>query len=487
MLFPIPKKPLCLLLFVLLFTGSALAHSGKPKYHVIIDTDGAIDDMRALSMFLAGNDIRTLAITCSQGSLLPDIVYQKVMDLLSTYHHQGIPIGIGDKTNLPLPQWADFAASVIWGKPDNNELFVSGQTACDVLYNVTRNYRPKITLIALGSLKTYADWFKSDPEITKKIERIIWYNDADIQNGFNYNASPESFDVIKKSGIPLDIVSSENGTLMCNQQYLSMLKNGKSIYAKHILQIHEQKPVQTMIRNKHLQLFDDLLPLYLTVPVLFNSEKKDGITYTVVNPQIPEQMIFETIASLLESANTSNNRVFNTFPSDTSLYKKEIAKILIPVIEKYGLPEWKAVCMTNEIHGHTGIYSIIGAKAGIRALEYFNVGVNNLKAMTYAGNAPPLSCFNDGIQIATGATIGQGLIQISDSVSDIPSVMFEFNSQKIKMSLKQPIVEQMKKDISYGIQTYGLESDKYWLYIEELALKYWSDFDRHTIFTISEL
>jgi pyrimidine-specific ribonucleoside hydrolase len=107
--------------------------------------------------------------------------------------------------------------------------------------------------------------------------------------------------------------------------------------------------------------------------------------------------------------------------------------------------------------------------------------------MTYAGNAPPLSCFNDGIQIATGATIGQGLIQISDSVSDIPSVMFEFNSQKIKMSLKQPIVEQMKKDISYGIQTYGLESDKYWLYIEELALKYWSDFDRHTIFTISEL
>ena len=47
--------------------------------------------------------------------------------------------------------------------------------------------------------------------------------------------------------------------------------------------------------------------------------------------------------------------------------------------------------MTNEIHGHTGIYSIIGAKMGIRAMEYFNVGVNNLMITSFAGSEPPLS------------------------------------------------------------------------------------------------
>jgi len=84
--------------------------------------------------------------------------------------------------------------------------------------------------------------------------------------------------------------------------------------------------------------------------------------------------------------------------------------MLNKTIGKFGLVEWKAISMTNEIHGHTGIYSIIGAKMGIRAMEYFNVGVNNLEEVTtFAGNNSPLSCFNDGVQISTGATIGQVL------------------------------------------------------------------------------
>ena len=63
------KKRITGTLFLIIMICSHLsAHSGKSKYHVIIDTDGALDDMRALSMFLSGNDIRVLAITCSQGT-----------------------------------------------------------------------------------------------------------------------------------------------------------------------------------------------------------------------------------------------------------------------------------------------------------------------------------------------------------------------------------------------------------------------------------
>ena len=153
-------------------------------------------------------------------------------------------------------------------------------------------------------------------------------------------------------------------------------------------------------------------------------------------------------------------------------------------IEKFGLIEWKAITMTNEIHGHTGVYSILGAKMGIRALEYFNVGVNNLEALTFAGNIPPLSCFNDGIQISTGATIGQGLITVSDSISVIPSAVFSFNNQRVRMALKPEISDQIRKEVAYGVTNYGLLSDQYWLYIEELARKYWADFDRYDLFLI---
>jgi pyrimidine-specific ribonucleoside hydrolase len=217
----------------------------------------------------------------------------------------------------------------------------------------------------------------------------------------------------------------------------------------------------------------------MTVPLLFETKLENNVKLVSLNSMIPENVLHETIGKLLVSATQTNNRVFISFPVDTALYKQNYSSMVNYTIKKYGLIEWKAITMTNEIHGHTGIYSIIGAKMGVRAMEYFNVGVNNMYVTTFAGKKPPLSCFNDGIQISTGATIGQGLISISDSVSNIPSAMFEFNNQKIQVSLKEEIARQMQNEIKYGIKTFGLLTDKYWLYIEELAIKYWRDFNKH--------
>ncbi len=157
------------------------------------------------------------------------------------------------------------------------------------------------------------------------------------------------------------------------------------------------------------------------------------------------------------------------------------------VVKKFGLAEWKAICLTNEIHGHTGIFSIIGAKMGIRALEYFNVGVNNLKTVSYAGHQPPLSCFTDGLQISTGSTPGQGLLRVSDTIVSVPEAVFECNHQRIKISADSGIAAQMHEDITKGVKEYGLQSDAYWNYVEELAIRYWRDFDRHNIFIIEKL
>ncbi|TSA31803.1 MAG: hypothetical protein D4R64_17280 [Porphyromonadaceae bacterium] len=133
---------------------------------------------------------------------------------------------------------------------------------------------------------------------------------------------------------------------------------------------------------------------------------------------------------------------------------------------------------------HTGIYSMIGVKMGVRALEYFNVGVNNLEVVSYAGSEPPLSCLNDGIQISTGATIGQGLIKVDKTVLTIPTVIFVFNGKKIRIELKKEIAERIEADISKGVQQFGM-SDKYWAYVEELAYQYWQELGRHVIFNFS--
>lgn len=481
------KRIIGTLLLSVLLCGQLFAHSGKPDYHVIIDTDGAIDDMRSISMFLSGNDIRVLAITCSQGTLLPDTVFVKVKSLLSAFHHEGIPVGISENENFELPAWATFAQDIQWGDTVNSPKLDFTKNAIKILNKTIENYRDKVTLIALGSLKTYADWLKSNPNIAGKIDRIIWYNNHNIEDGFNYQISHESCEFIKQSGILLEIVSNNTSNFLVNEDYLNQIQNANSVYSHQIKVVHSQLPVIEKINDKHLHLWDDLIPLYLSVPILFEIETKDNIKYASLNRQIPANFVNEEISKLLVSATATNNRVFSAFPVDTALYLPGYAKILKETIEKFNLIEWKAICMTNEIHGHTGIYSIIGAKIGIRAMEYFNVGVNNLEVITFAGNKPPLSCFNDGVQISSGSTIGQGLITISDSISNIPSAIFEFNSQKVNISLKPEIAQQMRNEIKYGIENYGLLTDNYWLYIEELAIKYWAGFDRQEIFTIEEI
>jgi pyrimidine-specific ribonucleoside hydrolase len=475
------------LLLSALICGHALAHSGKPKYHVIIDTDGAIDDMRAISMLLSGNDIRVLAITCSGGTLPPDSVFMKVSSLLSAFHHEGIPVGISEDTGFKNPEWEQFARDIRWGDEGFARDIHAGHGSIEIMDRTTETYPQKVTLVALGSLKTFSDWIKTRENAAASIERIIWYNSHNIREGFNYQISPGSFEFISKSGIPFEVVTSNRDDLMVGQDYLYRLQAAGSVYAGQIYNVHTQPPVAEKTSQRHLHLRDDMVPLYLTVPVMFNIETKPGVKLVSLSRDIPPGFVYETIGKLLASATGTNNRVFATFPVDTALYKPGIAAMLKETIEKFGLIEWKAICMTNEIHGHTGIYSIIGAKMGIRAMEFFNVGVNNMEVITYAGSDPPLSCFNDGVQISTGATIGQGLITVSDSVSAVPSAIFEFNHQKVNISLRPEIAMQMQEEISAGVAKYGLLSNKYWLYIEDLAMDYWKGFDRQEIFTIDTL
>ena len=481
------KRLIGSLLLSALLWGNAFAHSGNPKFHVIIDTDGAIDDMRAISMLLSGNDIRILAITCSQGTLLPDTVFVKVNSLLSAFHHEGIPVGISKKVNFELPAWTPFAQDIRWGNAINTQNLNFNKKSIEILNNTIENYQNKVTLIALGSLKTYADWLKANRNVADRIERIIWYNNHNIKDGFNYKVSTESYEYIKQSGILLEVVANSTEDLFVNQYYLNHIHSANSIYTSQIEDVHSQVSVVEKINDKHLHLWDDIIPLYLNASILFDIETKDNIRFASINRQIPPDFVYETIGKLLISATNTNNRVFTAFPIDTALYKPEYAKMLNETVGKFGLIEWKAISMTNEIHGHTGIYSIIGAKMGIRAMEYFNVGVNNLEVITFAGSNPPLSCFNDGVQISTGATIGQGLITISDSISAIPSAIFEFNNQKVNIALKSEIAEQMRNEIKYGVTNYGLLTDKYWLYIEELAIKHWADYDRQEIFAIDKI
>ena len=57
---------------------------------------------------------------------------------------------------------------------------------------------------------------------------------------------------------------------------------------------------------------------------------------------------------------------------------------------------------------------------GVRAREILHAPMDGIRAVSKAGNKPPLSCMNDGLQAAAGASLGRGAIRITDTIISLP-------------------------------------------------------------------
>lgn len=186
------------------------------------------------------------------------------------------------------------------------------------------------------------------------------------------------------------------------------------------------------------------------------------------------------------------NNVLNSFLLPESLYADDVSAILRVTQERFGIREWRLVVLTNEIHGHLGIYSTIGVKMGLRAMELLEEeGYREEPAIvSYAGSIPPISCMNDGLQVSTGSTLGHGLISIAEVGEGIPAALFTCADDTRRISfraeLRETYRQQIEEDIKRGVTLYG-HTNPYWEYVRELALKYWSSWDRKEIFRINKL
>lgn len=471
------------LFFLLQSSVFSFAHSGKPRYHVIIDTDGAVDDLRAITTLLACNDVRVLGIIGSQGTLSADSACSKVRQLLARFHHEGIPVGKGRSSDHPLPFWSAYAGSVPWGEtPDAAGTVLPD--AIQLLNRIAKDYPQQIILIALGALTNYSDWLSGYPAMQSGIDRIIWYGNRDLESEFNYQADPDAYREIRSLGVNLRVVTNDRQNLVWDKEMIRSLDHSGSEYAHHLSGYFKRMTASKQSKSADFELYDDLVPLYLMVPIVFTPV--DSLEPAVYAPEknLSGFQIAGLVSDLLDSSLKGNNRMFTEFPVDSSLYNRNAAAILSGTLDAYGPAEWKSAVLTNEIHGHTGIYSIIGTKMGVRALEYFNVGVNNLEVASHAGNVPPLSCLNDGIQISTGSTIGQGLIRIDKTTLQIPTAVFTFNGFPVRIELKKEISDRIEAEIRKGVELYGM-TDQYWSYVEKLSYRYWQELDRHTIFDLS--
>lgn len=181
----------------------------------------------------------------------------------------------------------------------------------------------------------------------------------------------------------------------------------------------------------------------------------------------------------------SPHMVFDHFPTEMDLYQKPVQEIMEQVIIEHGLDEWKSSVLTHEIHGHIGIYSLIGVKMGCLAKELLHAMPGCIQVESWAGNEPPVSCFNDGLQVSTGATLGKGLIKVVNPAATQIKAVFQTDNQKITLKLKSNYQEKIDHILVQQEKHHLCDRARsYWKDIEDFSFICWKNWDRKTIFSI---
>jgi pyrimidine-specific ribonucleoside hydrolase len=471
------------LLLALTLTLTLSSHPWKPSHYVIIDTDGGIDDMRAITMLLASPDVRVLAITASPGALSAEHAYKKVKSLLNSFYHEGIPVGI-NRTGKNKPEEFPFALQTVWGDESGIDP-ARAPDHIDVITDIISVEKTKISFICLGSMSTAWNALRTIRDFKTQVKDFIWSADgAEDKKGFNYNIDNESSAKMLKQEIPVKIVRkfalTDPG--FYNDDLIRSIITINTPYAKKISDFFRSGTAKT-----HEFIYegtDDMVPVFLHYPDLFLNKV---IGYVSECTPSDEPGIKTALLRILRGETVAGNQVIKNLPVDPSFYFDDINPSVNEIIDRYGINEWTAGVLANELHRHLGVFAIIGVKMGIRAREYFDTGVDEFRATSYAGSTPPLSCMNDGIQVSTGATPGHGLLTVRNDTVLQPMVDFTYLNRTIRLTLKPEIAEKISSELKEINFIYGLDSNIYWELVRRNTIKYWLDLDRHKIFTIEEL
>jgi pyrimidine-specific ribonucleoside hydrolase len=471
------------LLLALTLTLTLSSHPWKPSHYVIIDTDGGIDDMRAITMLLSSPDVRVLAITVSPGALSAEHAYIKVKSLLNSFYHEGIPVGI-NRTGKNKPEELPFALQTIWGDESGIDPARASDNI-DVITDIISAEKTKISFICLGSMSTAWHALRTIPDFRKQVKDFVWSADgAEDKKGFNYNIDNESSVKMLKQEIPVKIVRKfaiiDPG--FYNDDLIRSIITINTPYAKKISDFFRSGTVKT-----HEFIYegtDDMVPVFLHYPDLFLNKVIGNISECTPSD---EPGIKTALLTILRGETIAGNQVIKNLPVDPSFYFDDINPAVNNIINRYGINEWTAGVLANELHRHLGVFAIIGVKMGIRAREYFDTGVDEFRATSYAGSTPPLSCMNDGIQVSTGATPGHGLLTVRNDTVLQPMVDFTYLNRTIRLTLKPELAEKISSELKEINFIYGLDSNIYWELVRKNTIKYWLDLDRHEIFKIEDI
>ena len=486
-----------------LFIAFALAASawvgliqtlGAHSYRIplLVDTDMALDDMRALILLINQDLADIRLITTADGALAPEKGLRSLRLLLTRLGKANIPLASGRALNQPAPAWREWTEKILGENPAGGAQGKSSPPrAAQAIAETLHNQRSQAMYLALGPLTNLADALNREPAIKEKISRIIFMGSipGKVKIAWNTERDINAIEKVIGTGLPIYFINTSFGKeLNFDNEFFRKIKGLNTPASECLINLHQTPEAKKRLEAGHFKIWDELAVLYLGRPDLFRLVQK-GNTSFLLSDFSPDKVREAYLQSLGYAADLHledrKTVVLRAIPVDPSLFQEDIRPFVEKIIHRFGLEEWKATVLTNEFHRHLGTYSIIGAKMGIRAREILGAPFDTLTVISQAGNAPPLSCLNDGLQMSTGASLGRGGIKMNAEGTS-PSAIFSFDRRRITLTLKEEIVRKIEADIGQAIRMFGNLTPAYFNQVRKASIRYWLELDRARIFNEQE-
>ena len=227
---------------------------------VIIDCDPGHDDMMAIMLASASDQIDLLGVTTVAGNQTGDKTFENALKILTLINEE-LPIARG--ADKPLLREL-VTAPRFHGQSglDGAELPEPGIKALEIdavdfIINMLEESLEKIVLVPTGPLTNIAMVLLKNPEIKHKIERIVLMgggmHDSNVTPAaeFNIYVDPEAAKIVFKSGIPITMVGLDvtNRALMSFEEIDGIIADNGAISSK-------VGPLLKFFANANKKIFD---------------------------------------------------------------------------------------------------------------------------------------------------------------------------------------------------------------------------------------
>ncbi len=486
------RKPFVIIIITtlslfLFFTSYVRAHTYKLS--LMVDTDMALDDIRALAMLLNSDMFDFHLIIASDGSVSPQTGYNNLRRLLTFFDQEDIRVSMGRQLVKPAPSWRSWCESPNWPETAKIKGYTAPIPAAESIVESLKARDDQVLYLCLGPLTSLADAIRLDTRIKEKISRVIFFGGPPglSESNWNYEYDPQSAEFVFKSGLPVySLTIAKEKCLPFDQTLYASINSKDTPAARLITAVHQTPVIKNLLSEGHFHVWDEMAVIYLHYPFFFSFQPLAQNAHIMTLTNFKTEDVQDAYLKILNHSGDFHliprrPVVLSEFPSDPSLFREDLRPMVKKIIKRYGFEEWKVCLLTNEFHRHLGIYSLIGAKMGIRAREIFEAPFDTLKVISLAGNNPPLSCMNDGLQVSTGASLGRGTIMIT-SGKGMPAARFFYKDQEATLQVKKEFVNIIKAKIKESIEKYGGLTPAYFAHIRKLSIDFWYVLDRGKIF-----